>query len=329
MAKFTDLSNELVIAIASFIRKPTDILHLCIAERRSYGLIGPLLYENIVLHHNDYFGRGVRYYQRSRKMQHSVLRRLHMKFDKDRRGGNERKRGNESRALAINTGERLSFASHEVLRIGSLTPFLRNLSLIICVREDISRQNGEFDIEAVGEALQPFRHGLETLTLYIGGKDHCYGLDMGIGSLHEFKAMKKLCIQSKILLGWSGTFDWSSDTPPLLKSSNTPPLLSQLLPPNLEDLTIHCCESREYRSNEQEVPHHVEVPLDGKSFITRTLEPSERLAGEDRRVIDSVVVCLLGDPEIGHACRVPDCRSSKLRNSFDIVGRRVDSGVMK
>ncbi|KAM0801553.1 hypothetical protein BDR22DRAFT_178462 [Usnea florida] len=54
MAKFTDLPNELVFTIASFIRKPTDILRLCFAERRSYELIRRLLYENVVFNCVDY-----------------------------------------------------------------------------------------------------------------------------------------------------------------------------------------------------------------------------------------------------------------------------------
>ena len=316
MAKFTDLSNEVVIAIGSFIRKPTDILHLYIAERRSYGLIGPLLYENIVLHHNDYRSRGE--HKRDLIEQGRPLRRLVLKLMEEYK--RDYTRGKECRSLAIRTGERLSFALPDVFNIGFYAPFLKNLSLIICVRQDEARFNQELRISAVGVALQDFSPSLETLTLYIGGKDDCSGLDKSISNLHKFKAMKKLCIQSQFLLGWNLDYDLDPFAPPLL---------SQLLPPNLEDLTIHCCESREYRSNEQEIAHHVEVPLDGKAFATRTLEPSERLAGKYRRVIESVIVCLLKDPELVHGCQVPDCRSSKLRDSFDIVGRRVDSGNVK
>ena len=64
MARFTNLSNELIIAIGSHIRKPAHSLNLVLVNRRTHGLILPLLYEHIVLHPNDYPDRTDSKYQR-------------------------------------------------------------------------------------------------------------------------------------------------------------------------------------------------------------------------------------------------------------------------
>ena len=54
MAKFTHLPNELIITIASHIRKPAHILHLVLLNHRTHDLIIPLLYQHIILHSKDY-----------------------------------------------------------------------------------------------------------------------------------------------------------------------------------------------------------------------------------------------------------------------------------
>ena len=312
MAEFTDLSNELVIAIASFIRKPADILQLCIAERRSRELIQPLLYGNIVLNHFDYpthvsgnemrsMGSNIHLFCRSIKQQLK---------ENSRRNGDSPTFGRGCRSLAINIDERLTYSAHDVIGVCGFVPFLRSFSLISDPRLINPKEDFRFKIDALGRALQPLRHTLETLTLYIRGQDYCWA-EEGLGTLHNFTALKKLRIQSQVLLG--GESALRDNTAPTL-------LLSQIIPPNLEDLTIHCCEPGSRHADEKaDVAHHVEAPLDGTSFSTRNFEPEECLAGTDRRFIESVVVCLLDVRLSG----TPVCRSSRLKKSFDIVGRKV------
>ena len=307
MAKFTDLSNEIVFAIASLIRKPADILHLCIAERRSYELIQPSLYENVVFNHLDYPnhkpGHGLR--SMGSKI-HLFCRCIKQQWkENSRRNRDGPDFGRECRSLAINIDERLTYANYDVIGVCAFVPSLKSFSLISNPRFDDPKTDVRFKIDALGRALQPLRHTLESLTLFIRNQDYCWAAE-GLGSLNNFLAMKKLCIQSQVLL---------------CREIGLPtPLLSQILPPRLEDLTIHCCEHDSGRPDDSgDVAHHVEASLEGESFSTRTFEPDECLAGIDRRVIESVVVCMLDVPSYGTSVY----RSLGLKKSFDIVGRKV------
>ena len=310
MAKFTDLSNELVLAIASFIRKPADILHLCIAERRSYELVQPLLYETIVFNHIDYPTQAQAHKMRSKI--HLLCRCIKMQWRENRRRVDDGpSSGRQCRSLAINIDERLAYSAYDVIGVCAFVPFLRSFSLISSppLEGIYPKPETRFEIDQVGRALQPLRHTLETLTLFIHNQSDCWSRG-GIGSLHNFKAMKKLRVQSQVLLGHDG----------VLREAPKP-LLSQILPPNLEDLTIHCCEyGLEHTDEKINVARHVEESLDGKPFSTRTFEPDQRLKGTDRRIIESVIVCWLG-VSLGSILTYPPF---KLKESFDIIGRKVN-----
>ena len=310
MAKFTDLSNELVLAIASFIQKPVDILRLCLLERRSYKLVKPLLYENIVFNYVDYptniAGRGLRSMSADISLFCRFIKQQLEESSRRNRDGPTFHR--ECRSLAIYIDERLTYANYDVVGVCGFVPFLKSFSLITNPRFDDPKKDVRFKIDALGRALQPLRHTLESLTLFIRNQDDCWTA-AGFGSLHNFTAMKKLRIQSQVLLCRA------SDLPGNRASTL---LLSQILPPSLEDLTIHCCEHGSGRTDgEEDLAHHVEASLDGKSFSTRTFEPDECLTQIDRRVIESVVVCLLDVPSCGTAIY----RSLGLQESFDIVGK--------
>ena len=312
MAKFTDLSNELVFAIASFIRKPTHILQLCLAERRSYGLVQPLLYENVVFNHLDYpnhkSGNGLR----------SMSSKVHLfrQCIKQRLKENSRRNidgpafGRECNSLAINIDERLTYANYDVIGVCGLVPFLKSFTLVSNPRFHDLRIDVRFRIDALGWALHPLRHTLETLNLFFRNQDYYWAAE-GLRNLHDLTALKKLCIQSQVLLGEQSA----------LRNNRDPTLLlSQILPPNLEDLMIHCCEHDYVRTEGKEyLAHHVDASLDGQSFSTRTFGPDETLMGTDRRVIESVVVCLFD----AHISDLPVHRSLRLKKFFDIVGRKV------
>ena len=212
--------------------------------------------------------------------------------------------------MAINTDERLTYANYDVIGVCAFVPFLRSFSLISHPRLDNPRRDVRFQVDALGRALQPLRHTLESLTLFIHDQDYSWAAE-GLGTLHDFTALKTLRVQSQVLLGGDGVL--RDDGAPTL-------LLSQMLPPKLFDLTIHCCEHDSGSTDGKGDPvHHVEASLDGKSFSTRTFEPDESLAGTDRRVIESVVVCLSDT----HLCGAPFWRFLKLKKIFDIVGRKV------
>ena len=307
MAKFTDLSNELVFAITSFIRKPADILQLCLAERRSYELIQPLLYKNVIFNHFDYPNHRSSHGIRSMSSKISLFCQCIKQQLKEnsRRNSDGPAFGRECRSLAVNVNARLTYANYDVIGVCAFVPFLKSFSLVSNPRFDDPKKDTRFKLDALGRALQPLRHTLESLTLFIRNQDYCWAAE-GLGSLNNFLAMKKLCIQSQVLL---------------CREIGLPtPLLSQILPPSLEDLTIHCCEHDSGRTDERwDVAHHVAASLDGKFFSTRNFEPDECLAEMDRRVIESVVVCLLDVP----SCGMSVYRSLELKKSFDIVGRKV------
>lgn len=52
MGKLSDIPNEIIIAISSHLRKPSDILHLVLSNHRMHSLIIALLYEHIAIDEN-------------------------------------------------------------------------------------------------------------------------------------------------------------------------------------------------------------------------------------------------------------------------------------
>ena len=309
MAKFTDFSNELVLIIASFIRKPADILQLCIADRRCHDLILPLLYENIVLHQSDY--PTGRQYGISSNL-NSLCGLLNRQQESSRSGNsNGPDFGARCRFLNIITMHRNRGSPvHSVIELFTFLPFLRNLSLIIGRRHISYWPDHQFPFRKLIQALHLLENTLESLTLYIAHPWDFCGKD-GIGSLHGFKAMKQLRIQSGLLVGWG--VGWPDN-------ENPGPSLSRVLPPDLEDLTIHCCY---YCGLEDTriIADHFETRLDNE-VSTRSFGSSQRFIGMDRRVIENVVVCMR-DPNIPRS-RLAGT-SSRLGSCFDIVGKNMVS----
>ena len=299
----------MVIAIASFIRKPADILQLCIADRRSHDIILPLLYENIVLHHLDY----------SAKRQHCLnsnvgsLCGLLKHQQQNSRSGNSNGPdfGAGCRSLNIVMHHTRRSPAKSVMELFTFLPFLRNLSLISRRGLNFYGTDRFFPIGELGQALYPLRDTLETLTLYIGREGE-YDGSYGIGSLHGFKALKQLRIQSGALVGWR-TQSFHEERPGLS--------LSRLLPPNLEDLTIHCCVFR-HGYNIRYIADHFETRLDSK-VSNRSFGSLQRFMRMDRRLIENVVVCTQDlsrlDQDLVRAYH------SRLASCFDIVGRNMDS----
>ena len=301
-----DLPNELLIATASFIRKPADILQLCLADRRCNDLILPLLYKDIVLHHLDYpTGR----HRSLSSNADSLCGLLDRQQNRGRSGhSNGPDFGARCRFLNIIMYHGRRSPVDSVIELFTYLPFLRNLSLIIGRRQTSYWLDNEFPIGKFIRALHHLRDTLENLTLYIVHPWDFCGKD-GIGSLHGFKAMKQLRIQSGLLVGWG--IGWPD-------KENPGPSLSRILPPNLEDLTIHCCIYCGLE-NTSIVADHFETRLDNE-VSTRSFGSSQRFMGMDRRVIESVVVCMQ-DPNTPRSRLAFE--SSRLASCFDIVGKNM------
>ena len=308
MARFMDLPNELLIATASYIRKPADILQLCIADRRCYDLILPLLYKNIALDHLDY--PTGRHHSLSSHVD-SLCGLLDRQQNRGRSGhSNGPDFGARCRSLNIIMYHTRRSPVPSVIELFTFLPFLRNLSLIIGRREISYWPDDQFPIRKLIQALHLLGDTLQSLTLYIAHPWDFCGKD-GIGSLHGFNAMKQLRIQSGLLVGWG--IGWSD-------KENPGPSLSRILPPSLEDLTIHCCI---YCGSEDTsiVADHFET-RHGNENSARSFGSSQRFMGMDRRVIESVVVCMQ-DPNQTRSKLAG--ATSRLASCFDIVGKNIVS----
>ena len=319
MAKFTDLPNELVIAVASHTRKPGDILQLCIAERRSHHVILPLLYENIVLHHLDYSipeDNGVLQLH-SLKSNISSLCQLFKQQQQNAKTGNGQSAdfGAECRSLSINMLDSVVPTTSIVCKLLNFIPFLKNLSVVISRRSLGYLPDWAFGLDKLGRVLYPMRDTLEILTLFIGRYEgNCS--NVGVGSLHRFNALKKLHIQSQALIGC----EYDKDS--IFGYTKAESMLSQLLPPKLEKLAIHCCEI-DWRNREGEIAHHFEEPSCENS--AQLFRSSQRSVWRNQRVIENVFVCMLEEPKTRYSSFVLAARSLRLENCFDIVGRNMDS----
>ena len=314
MAKFTDLPNELVLKIGTYLRKPADILHLCIAERRSHQLMVPLMYEKISVDRRDYSADEKRLYEGL-----GTLRRL---FKQQARHCAGRKKycanyGRDCRSLTISTKRELEYPIDDIYNLFNLFPYLPALRKITLISTET------YGLEGLESQWRSLAGTLETLNLSIGRFGGQFSV-RDIHSLQHFKALKRLSIQSHILVCWN-------DLPirhPYLGTTTKPPpkpLLSKVLPPNLKYLTIHCCEliSMVERGD---IADHVEAPCEGEVFDIRVFESSKLWAGKDRRIIDKVVVCIAQDGERGehlHPSEGIARRLARLGECFDIVRRKV------
>lgn len=201
MARFADLSNELIIAIGSHICKPAHSLDLVVLNRQTHSLIIPLLYEHIVLHPIDYAGQEI--CGEDWKSERGIVTRLANKL-----------RTNPDFRSAIRTfelGLTAAFRpSSELYRLFFLMTSLKQFRLV----------GGTF-LGPTGVVLPPLAYRsatLESLDLSSVHRGHGYpgyGIDYG---LDDFIALKHLCIQNRCCKG----------------------TMRGLLPKCLQQLEVHC-----------------------------------------------------------------------------------------
>lgn len=206
MAKFTDLPNELILDIASHLDKSSDRLRLLLLNHRTNALKLPLLYKNIILHQSDILP--------SKHALECPLSRLASTLAKDNSLG----RTIYSIRLPITTAE---CTSDHVL--GPLLPYLSSLKSLEILTTGF--HGVAYQPSRLAPALQSVNGTLESLTLCMGNSiQHLMGCS--IGSLHDFPALKKLSIQSQILLGME-EYGGGNPTP-----------MDQILPMGLERFTL-------------------------------------------------------------------------------------------
>jgi len=296
MAKLTDLSNEIILAIRSHLRKPADILRFAFVDRRCHGLITPLLYQTIVLHHKDYLSIDPRYSDRKlqRKLQELV----------------STQQGPFVRNLEICAalGYHIGYRPKQ-FNLFHLLSNLTNLTSL-CLR--MLREDSIFNVFPVWllpYSLGPASGNLRSLVLCIEGRADD---DVPIGSLQKLTALKHLCIQSSVLLGSSPTDD--EITQALADGDVLYPrrtMASEVLPASLESLELHCCQDGN-EFGDDALAWYVDR---GQLYACELSLFVGKAVNVQRRLLKSVLVCrsLLK----GCGKRVRD-----LREQLDVVGTK-------
>lgn len=227
MAKLTDLSNELIVAVRSHLRKPADILRFALVDRRCYGMITPLLYQTITLHHEDYLSIDPRYSDRKlqRKLREIVTTQQ----------GPSVRNLEISAALSYDVG----FGVKQ-LNLFRLLPHLTNLTSLHLRILKPGSTCSVFPSWLLPSALGPANGTLRSLVLSIEGREDDL---LAIGSLQNLTALKRLCIQSSVLLGSSPTeyrISQALANGEVLDTKRA--TASDVLPTSLESLELHCCQ---------------------------------------------------------------------------------------
>lgn len=296
MARFTDLSNELILAIRSHLRKPADILALALSDRRCSTMIMPLLYETVALHQEDFLSIDQRYSDLKVQAKIFQLLRTH------------RIRHIRTLNVCASLGYDLSFPAKQ-LNVFRLLPHLKSLtSLQLCILKNI---NGMcvFPIWLLSKALRSTSGTLRGLVLCIEDRED-FGLP--IGDLRNLTSLRHLCIQSSVLLGrppYETEIASAKDKGEELKRR---PMVSELLPASLESLEVHCCRD----GNELNTESLARYMDEGTFGVCKVRLLRRRVVNVRRRLLKSVLVCMLP----------PRCCGSRmirdLIDHLDVVGNK-------
>lgn len=192
MVSLLELPNELVSAIGSHLRKPSDLFHFILVDRRAHRELTHLLYQNINLDYRDTdalsstcHGDRLRYPFIPINL---LSNRLKIKPQL----------GSNTRALDIVLVEHTSCQQYGLILLPYL-PRLQHLSLSIRKVDDLSVTR-TLSPSTLADSLNPVSGTLKTLRLHA---DHnpaeCDG--SRIGSLRHYTLLESLTIQSHILLG--------------------------------------------------------------------------------------------------------------------------------
>lgn len=296
MAKFTDLSNELILAVRSYLRKPADVLRLTLIDHRCYGMITPLLYQTITLHHEDYLSIDPRY--SDRKLQRKLL-----EIVTTQQGPSVRNLGIFA-ALSYDVG----FGPQQ-LNLFRLLPHLTSLtSLHLSILKQVSTWS-VFPVWLLPKALGPANGTLRSLVLSIEGREDDL---LAIGSLQRLTTLRHLCIQSSVLLGSSPTEYQISRALAKGEVLDTKrATASEVLPVSLESLELHCCPDGA-QFEEEALAWYADR---GQLCACELSVFVGKAVSVQRRLLKSVVVC----QSLFKGCGK---RGRDLRDRLDVVGAK-------
>lgn len=293
MARFTDLSNELILAIRFHLRKPTDILSLALIDRRCCAMISPLLYEIVTLHLEDYLSIDQRYsdlkvqakiFQLLRTQRHAHIRTLN---------------------VCASLGYDLSLPAKQ-LNLFRLLPHLKGLaSLQLHILKSVNGTS-VFPVWFLSKALMSTSGTLRCLVLCIQGREDHH---LPIGNLRNLTALKHLCIQSSVSLGRPTTELQIASAADRGEELMRRAMVSELLPASLESLELHCCRD----GSELKDGLLAQYVHGGRFQLCEFRHFSRRVVR--RRLLRSVVVCWL--PPRGYVQKVRD-----LQDHLDVAGNK-------
>ncbi|KAK4691637.1 hypothetical protein P7C71_g5401, partial [Lecanoromycetidae sp. Uapishka_2] len=216
MVTFSGIPNELVIAISSHLWKPSDILHLLLADRRTYRLIKPLLYENICID-EDFVSLSQTSYPKALTLANAL---------------NKNHFGSSVHNLELN----LDFACQRfTFKLATLLQYLTKLKRfeLNATWKSSKRCSIVLTPSRLEFALDQIRNTIESISLCI---DTVIAVDdptaTAVLSFRHFKVLKHLCIPSPLFIKDGNGVDWSPR-----------PKFADALPPTLETLELLCCPS--------------------------------------------------------------------------------------
>jgi len=251
MAKFTGLPNEILLNVGSHLDKASDKLHLLMANRVTLRLKLAMLYESISLHHCyelcTYEEGSYEWYDYRERRQYKSncsVERLASALDKDASGLT----GPAIKSLRFILNDGNCMGDHELTRI---LPHLSSLKTLCIINEAVSI-TGRFSVAKLSGALQTVKGTIEDLTVCLGNSEDTVD-GTPIGDLSDFSKLKKLCIQSEILIG-DDAYGQQSTLPP-----------SQILPLGLERFTLHCCAQSTLHDQDVDIVGHYEKVTYGRS----------------------------------------------------------------
>ena len=229
MAVLLNLSNELIVLIASNLTKPSHMLNLALADRRIHGIAIQHLYQNVIFDREDYppfpdlydYSPSVLYCDYTAP--HSNIQRL-----SDMIRTNTLQTSHIMTRLTIIIGINNVCNKFQTL-LSLLLPqlsSLKHLALESVSDDRLAWQQEHFSLAPLAVALSHMSQTLRSLSLHFflepGDSD-----GWTIGSLRHFSQLEYLSVQGNVLLGHDAL------------SASDSPSLNSILPPGLKHLRLH------------------------------------------------------------------------------------------
>jgi len=303
MVQFSDLSNELIIAISSHLHKPLDNLHLALVNRRTHKLILLLLYKHIIFNFRESSPNDIEA-DRNWAIVDSI----------------------DSLAGCLEAARqryRLAIRSLDILLqvhsypmdfgLSNLLPQVYRLKHLHLVM--MGGAGCRFSAKRLAAMLRDASTTLETLAIFVEAVPDTTNL----GSLRHLSSLKSLCVQSQVLLGNEYAYGnlSNSQVNDRHRKSLEGRKLSELLPPNLQELQLHCCANGSKLNVD-------DLKRCAQSGVLRTCLLGEFAASrfENLWTLQTLTICLLEDEIEDSGKWIRDRNIEKLKARLDITGTR-------